>query len=301
MAVNRGLSLRRSCVLLDFPRSCLSYAFRMPAKDAPYIEAMRRHAALQPRFGYRRIRLRLLAEGFSIGKEKALRLWRKADLLVPRKRPRKRPARSSVSPYVATAVNEIWAYDFVHDGCANGQTLKCLTVLDEYSREALAIDVGGSIRSERVIEVLSRLISEHGLPKALRSDNGPEFVSSELKAWAEAVQLPLVFISPGKPWQNAFNESFNGKFRDECLSVEWFRNRREARVVIEHWRREYNMERPHSSLENVPPAEFARRAQRRSSACHGPCKVSGTALGPPSRQGPRHASPVTSNPGPIQN
>jgi putative transposase len=190
------------------------------------------------------IRLRLLAEGFRLSKEKALRLWRKADLLVPRKRPGKKPVRSSLSPYAATAVNDIWAYDFVHDGCANGQSLKCLTVLDEYSREVLAIDVGGSIRSERVIAVLSRLISERGQPKALRSDNGPEFVSNNLNEWSQSLQLPLMFIEPGKPWQNAFNESFNGKFRDECLSVEWFRNRREARVVIEQWRREYNTERP---------------------------------------------------------
>ena len=163
-------------------------------------------------------------------------------------------------PFAVTTVNEIWAYDFVHDGCANGQKLKCLTILDEYSREALAIDVGGSIRNECVIEVLSRLVSERGLPKALRSDNGLEFISNALKAWAGDLQLPLLFIEPCKPWQNAFSESFNGKFRDECLSLEWFRKRREARVVIEQWRKEYNTERPHSSLGNVTPAAFARHA-----------------------------------------
>ena len=301
MAFDCGLSQRKACTLLNFSRSGLGYALRMPDKDAPYIEALRRHAAIKPRYGYRRIRLRLLAEGFSLGKEKALRLWRKADLLVPRKRPRKKPARSVFSQSTATAVNEIWAYDFVHDACANGQTLKCLTILDEYSREAIAIDVGGSIRSERVIDVLSRLISERGLPKVLRSDNGPEFIANKLKAWAQAVQLPLMFIEPGKPWQNAFTESFNGKFRDECLSVEWFRNRREARVVIEQWRKEYNTERPHSSLGDVPPAAFAKQGLARPSARHGPCKTSGRALGPTSGQGPRNALPATCNNDPSQN
>ena len=271
MATSLGLSQRKACVLLGLSRSCLGYAPRMPEKDAPYIEAMRRHAALKPRYGYRRIRFRLLAEGFTLGKWKALRLWRTADLLVPRKRPRKKPARLAFSCCVAKAPNEVWAYDFVHDSCANSQALKCLTVLDEYSREALAIDVGGSIRSERVIEVLSRLISERGLPRILRSDNGPEFISNKLKSWAKILGLPLALIEPGKPWQNAYNESFNGKFRDECLSVEWFRNRREAKVVIEQWRKEYNTERPHSSLGDLPPAEFAQRALPGESVCHGPC------------------------------
>jgi len=143
---------------------------------------------------------------------------------------------------------ELWAYDFVYDACANGQQIKCLTVVDEYTRECLGIDVAGSIRSGRVIEVLSRLISERGAPLRLRSDNGPEFVSKALLKWPAQESLDLALIEPGKPWQNGLNESFNGKFRDECLSMEWFRCRAEARVVIEEWRRFYNSVRPHSSL-----------------------------------------------------
>lgn len=154
--------------------------------------------------------------------------------------------------------NQVWAYDFVFDACANGQQLKCLTVIDEFTRESLAIDVSGSIRSGRVIEVLSRLISERGEPAVLRSDNGPEFVSKALLRWAVTNRLETALIEPGKPWQNGTNESFNGKFRDECLSMEWFRTRNEAKVVIEEWRRHYNEVRPHSSLGQQTPAAFNR-------------------------------------------
>jgi putative transposase len=150
----------------------------------------------------------------------------------------------------------VWAYDFVFDACANGQQLKCLTLIDEYTREALAIDVAGSIRSGRLIEVLTKLVSEHGAPKYLRSDNGPEFVSKAVLKWLLQSNIGTALIDPGKPWQNGADESFNGKFRDECLSLEWFRNRTEAKIVIENWRRHYNEVRPHSSLSYQTPVEF---------------------------------------------
>jgi putative transposase len=153
-------------------------------------------------------------------------------------------------------VGQVWAYDFVFDACANGQQLKCLTVVDEFSHECLAIDVAGSIRSGRVIEVLSKLISVHGSPKYLRSDNGPEFVSRAVLKWLTEANIDTAHIDPGKPWQNGCNESFNGKFRDECLSMEWFRNRIDAKIVIEQFRRHYNEVRPHSSLGQLTPAEF---------------------------------------------
>ncbi len=142
----------------------------------------------------------------------------------------------------------MWAYDFVFDACANGQQLKCLTVIDEWTRECLAIDVGSSIRSGRVIEVLSKLISVHGAPRYIRSDNGPEFVSIAVLRWLTSEGIETAYIAPGKPWQNSTGESFNGRFRDECLNQEWFRNRKEAKVVSETWRRHYNEVRPHSSL-----------------------------------------------------
>ena len=153
----------------------------------------------------------------------------------------------------------MWAYDFVFDACANGQQLKCLTVIDEFTREALAIDVAGSLRSGRVIEVLAKLISVHGAPRRLRSDNGSEFLSRKILRWLAQERIETALSDPGKPWQNGTNESFNGKFRDECLSMEWFRNRVDAKIVIESWRRHYNEVRPHSSLGNLTPAEFKRQ------------------------------------------
>ena len=147
----------------------------------------------------------------------------------------------------------MWAYDFVFDSCANGQQLKCLTVVDEFTHECLAIDVAGSIRSARVIDVLTRLMSHHGAPAYLRSDSGPEFVSRAILQWLTDAGIETAIIDPGKPWQNGTNESLNGKFRDECLSIEWFRTRREAQVIIEAWRQHYNAVRPHSSLNYLTP------------------------------------------------
>jgi putative transposase len=208
--------------------------------------AMKQLSDKFPRFGYRRILVFMEQLGHAMGADKALRLWQKAGLQVPRKRPRKRVAHSRPRPQLPSGANEVWAYDFVHDACANGQQLKCLTIIDEYTRECLAIDVAGSIRSNRVIEVLSRLVSERGAPRHLRSDNGPEFVSKSLLRWGTGQGLGMALIDPGKPWQNGMVESFNGKFRDECLSMEWFRSRTEAKVVIEDWRRTYNEVSPHS-------------------------------------------------------
>jgi putative transposase len=155
----------------------------------------------------------------------------------------------------------VWAYDFVFDTCANGQQLKCLTVIDEWTREVLTIDVGKSIRSARVIEVLARLVSTHGAPRYLRSDNGPEFVANAVLKWVTENGIETVHITPGEPWQNGMDESLNGKFRDECLNLEWFRNRTEAAVTIENWRRHYNSVRPHSSLAYLTPDEFKSKQQ----------------------------------------
>jgi putative transposase len=176
---------------------------------------------------------------------------------VPRRRPRKRIAGGRPRPQTPTGANQVWSYDFVFDWCANGQQLKCLTITDEWTREALAIEVDGCIRSGRVIEVLSRLVSERGAPRYLRSDNGPEFVAQALLKWIADQRIETALIDPGKPWQNGVGESFNGRFRDECLSLEWFLSRAQAKVVIEAWRHHYNEVRPHSSLGYLTPAAFA--------------------------------------------
>ena len=257
-AMSRGHSQRRSCELIGIRRSVLTYERQMPRKDAPVLQAMKRLAEQYPRYGYRRIRIFLRREGHEMSWERAHRLWRLAGLQLPKKRSRKRVAASRPRPQAPTGPNSVWAYDFVYDACANGQQIKCLTVIDEFTRECLAIDVAGGIRSKRVIEVLSQLVSVRGAPRYLRSDNGPEFVSHRILEWIEASGIGSALIDPGKPWQNGTDESFNGKLRDECLSLEWFRSRREAKVVIEAWREHYNLVRPHSSLEYRTPIEFRR-------------------------------------------
>lgn len=181
---------------------------------------------------------------------------------MPRKRPRRRVAASRPRPTPATGPNHVWAYDFVHDTCANGQKLKCLTIVDEWTHESLAIEVAGSIRSRRVLEVLAKLVSVRGAPRYLRSDNGPEFVATAVLRWLTESGIDTAYIAPGKPWQNGVDESFNGKFRDECLDMEWFRSRAEAVVVIEAWRRHYNEVRPHSSLGYLTPNEFTKSTKR---------------------------------------
>ncbi len=255
----RGVSIRRACALMSVARSTLRYQSRLVEKDGPVLAAMRELSAQYPRYGYRRIRIFLGRQGYSMSTDRTHRLWRQAGLQVPRKRPCRRVAVNRPRPLSPMQANHVWAYDFVFDACANGQVLKCLTVIDEYTRECLAIDVAGSIRSNRVIEVLAQLVSTHGAPSYLRSDNGPEFVSRAILRWLAQANIETIAIDPGKPWQNGTNESFNGKFRDECLAMQWFKNRIDAKILIEHFRREYNQVRPHSSLANLTPTEFKQK------------------------------------------
>jgi putative transposase len=284
----RGLSARRACTLFSVARSALNYRSRMPAKDARVIVRMRELSARYPRYGYRRVRIFLGRDGHRMGVARAHRLWQAAGLQVPRKRPRKRVAAARARPQTPTGPHQVWSYDFVFDRCANGQQLKCLTVTDEFTKEGLAIDVDGRIRSPRVIEVLSRLVSERGAPAYLRSDNGPEFVSKALLSWIVEQGIGTALIEPGKPWQNGVTESFNGKFRDECLNLEWFRSRPEAKVIIETWRRHYNEVRPHSSLGYLTPNEFVAR-QANAAPRHATGRVA--AVCGPSRPGPLHHPP----------
>ena len=285
----RGLSVRRACTLFSVARSALGYCGQKALKDAEVIERMRRLSAQYPRYGYRRIRIFLARDGYPMSVGRTYRLWRLAKLQVPRKRGRRRVALSRPRPQAPTAMNQVWSYDFVFDRAANGQQLKCLTVTDEFTKEGLAIDVDGGIRSPRVIEVLSRLVSERGAPKFLRSDNGPEFVSRKLLSWIVTQKIDIALIEPGEPWQNGVGESFNGKFRDECLSLEWFRSRAEAKVVIESWRQHYNEVRPHSSLGYLTPTAFAAQMARAA-----PCDATGRDAAVSQACAPR---PVASQPG----
>jgi putative transposase len=227
----------------------------MEVRDAPILDRVRALAKEHPRYGYRRIWALLRREGLRMNRKRVYRLWKKAGLTLPRRRPRKRIRRNKPRPIEAREPNVVWAYDFIFDRCANGQVLKCLTVVDEGARTCLAIDVRARIRSGRIIEILEGLIAEYGAPRYIRSDNGPEFVAKAVQEWLGERRISTAYIEPGKPWQNGLNESFNSRFRDECLNAEWFHNRLEATAVIASFRDEYNHHRPHSSLDYRTPTE----------------------------------------------
>lgn len=239
---------------MQLARSTLDYQSRMRARDALLEPRLREVAQRHPRYGYRRV-WAVLRREMLINLKRVRRLWKQTGLSLSKRRPRRRVRSTSIRTMSAERANQVWAYDFVHDACANGQKLKMLTVIDEWTRECLAIEVGARINSSRVIEVLARLMSWSGHPTYLKSDHGPEFVATRVKEWLKQSGVQTTYIEPGKPWQNGTNESFNGKLRDECLNMQWFRNRVEAKVIIEEWRRHYNEERPHSSLNYQTPAQ----------------------------------------------
>ena len=250
-ATTRGLSCRRACALLSVARSSLHYESLMPAKDGPLADELRALARKHPRRGYRMIRNTLTTP---VSYSRVYRLWRQNGLCLPRRRPRKRIRGGSHRWMSAISPNAVWCYDFVHDECANGQKLKCLIVVDEWTHESLAIHVDARIRSADVIKVLSRLFSIYGPPAFVRSDNGPEFVAKAVQRWLREQGVTTSYIQPGKPWQNGVAESFVNRLRDDCLGLEWFNNRLEAKVIIERWRQGYNQERPHSSNNYMTPS-----------------------------------------------
>jgi len=201
-------------------------------------------------------------QGYRANHKRIERLWKLEGLPLPKKRPRKR-VRNIISPRSpkATKANEVWSYDFIHDRTEYGQKLKMLTVLDEYTRECLEIRVDKRLDSRHVMETLDELMTERGVPRYTRADNGAEFISKRLTEWLREKGVEPVFIEPGSPWENGFVESFHGKLRDECLNEEIFWSRGEAQVVVDWYREIYNQERPHSSLGYRTPAEAARESQ----------------------------------------
>lgn len=251
-AQGRGLSSRRACALLSLSRSMLYYHHQKPQRDAALASELHELSNKYPRWGYRLIRNKL-KEPVSYGR--VHRIWRAEGLSLPRRRKSRRLRGKTHRWMSAIAPNGIWAYDFIFDACANGQKLKCLTVIDEWTRECLAIVPAARIRSGDVIAILSQLFALYGCPAFIRSDNGPEFVATSVQAWLREQDVSTSYIQPGKPWQNGAIESFNARFRADCLDVEWFRDRREAKWVIENWRKQYNEERPHSAIEYEIPIQ----------------------------------------------
>ena len=211
-------------------------------------------ATRYPRYGYRRITA-LLRQTERVNHKRVRRVWRKQQLQVKRLR-RLRPRRSRSTQLEATRPGQIWAYDFVEDTLATGTPFKVLTVMDEFTREGLALDVALSTSAERVIGVLTMLVAQHGAPAYLRSDNGAEFVATAVQLWLAECGVQTLYIEPGKPWQNGKEERFNGTVRDECLNMHQFHSVAEACVRLSAFRRHYNHERPHSRLSYMTPLEF---------------------------------------------
>jgi putative transposase len=202
----------------------------------------------------------LARKGVSANHKRVYRLWRKARLLVPKKTKRRRRGFGAV-PCKAEYPNHVWTYDFLQDTTIKGRKFRILNVMDEFTREGLAVAAASSMPAKFVIGVLLGLFAEHGHPKYLRSDNGPEFVAKAVRTWLKGQGTETMYIEPGKPWQNGYGESFNGKLRDECLNVNQFDSLTDARQRIEQWREAYNTVRPHSSLGDLTPSEFVTQRQ----------------------------------------
>ena len=212
------------------------------------------------RYGYRRITVMLCDEGFKVNHKRVERLWRREGLKVPKKQPKRKRLWLHDGSCVRLRPayrDHVWSYDFMHERTSDGRAFRLLTLIDEYSRECLSIDVARSLSSDEVLERLTWLMATRGVPDYIRSDNGSEFTATAVRDWLRRVGVKTLFIEPGSPWENGYNESFNGKLRDELLNTEIFDTLLEAKVLIERWRRHYNTVRPHSSLGYRPPAPEA--------------------------------------------
>jgi transposase InsO family protein len=229
-------------------------------RDRALTAEMKVLARRYPRYGYRRITAKLRQSGWVVNKKRVQRIWRKESLQVPYRRTFKKAKGSSRNSCVvrkAEHINHVWTYDFVSDQTEDGRSLKILTVLDEYTRESLAIEVGRSITARDVIAVLAYLFLVRGIPLFIRSDNGPEFIAHAIRVWLCEQGVQTLYVEPGSPWENGYIESFNGKLRDEVLDRELFYSIKEAKGLVESWRLEYNNRRPHSGLGYQTPTAFA--------------------------------------------
>jgi len=252
-----GVSERRACRILGQCRAAQRYRLKQEADEERLRHDVIRLASKYGRYGYKRITALLIQDGWRVNHKRVARIWREEGLKVPSRQPkrsrlwlgdgsciRRRPEYS----------NHVWSYDFVFDRTHDNRSFRVLTLIDEFSRESLALEVKRRFTSLDVIEVLSDLFITRGLPEYIRSDNGPEFTSKAIQNWLNNLQVGPLFIEPGSPWENGYNESFNGKLRDELLNGEVFYTLDEARIIIERWRIHYNTRRPHTSLGYQPPA-----------------------------------------------
>jgi len=258
------VSERLACKVTGQSRSVQRYIPTQTHDEDELTRAIVGLASEYGRYGYRRITALLNHQGFEVGKDRVQRIWRREGLKVPKKqRPRGRLWLNDGSCVRLRAqhANHVWSYDFVHHVTHDGRSLRMMTLVDEYSREALAIRVARRLGSTQVIETLADAMVVKGVPQFIRSDNGPEMTALEVKRWLQEVGSKTLFIEPGSPWENGYCESFNGKLRDEFLDGEIFYSLKEAQVLTEQWRRTYNQIRPHSSLNYRPPAPVTRASK----------------------------------------
>jgi putative transposase len=251
----QSMSERRACKLLEMDRS--SYRYEPQAdKDGKVRAELVELARQKPRFGYRRLGVLLEKRGHKLNHKRLCRIYREEHLAVRRLK-RKHVVRPVTRLANLSKADQEWSMDFVADGLATGRALRIFTLVDSFTRECLALEVDSCLSSGRITRVLDWVMEQRGAPEAIRCDNGPEFTSRHFLAWCEEHHIRAVHIQPGRPMQNGYVESFNGRFRDECLNANWFQTINDARQKIESWRQEYNHERPHSSLGYRAPQEFA--------------------------------------------
>lgn len=250
------LSERRACKATGILRGVFRYRSRKK-DDSLFRVAIRDLAQSRPRYGYYRISVLLRRQGYKIGKKKTYRIYREEGLQIRTRRRKKTVSKRRLKLPRPKSVNKIWSMDFVHDNLANGERIRMLTIVDHFSRESVEIEVNKSLQAKDVIRCLERLKITRGLPKIISVDNGSEFSGNELDRWAHQNKVQLHFIRPGKPTENAYIESFNGRLRDECLNVNIFETVDDAKEIIEAWRDDYNNWRPHSGLGNLSPKEYS--------------------------------------------
>jgi transposase InsO family protein len=272
----QALSERKSCALLAQPRSTQRYRVQRKDDEAALVKRMFELARQRPRFGYRRIAALLRAENWRVNVKRIYRLWRREGLKVPRKVRKRRASGTSANACAvrrAERPDHVWTWDFIFDRTPSGTTLKWLSIVDEFTRECLALKVARSITSEDVIDTLAELFAMRAVPAHIRSDNGPEFIAQAIERWLEQTAVTALYIAPGAPWENGYAESFHSRLRDEFLRINEFADLREARAMSNAWKEDYNQQRPHSALDYQTPTGFAAawaRSARATPSLRGP-------------------------------
>lgn len=253
-------SERRACKVMDFHRATKRYKPKEDLINKIVTPKIIELASKYGRYGYKRVTALIRAEGLKVNHKRVYRIWKQEGLKVPMKQPKRSRLWFNDGSCIRKKPeykNHVWSYDFVHDYTHDGRVIKMLTIMDEFTRESLAIRVERKLKSLDVLETLADLFETRGMPKYIRSDNGPEFIAKKLRNWFKPLNIFPLYITPGSPWENGYIESFNGRLRDELLNGELFYTLKEAQIIIEKWRKEYNTIRPHSSLGYKPPAPEA--------------------------------------------